>query len=167
MPGLRYGPDITDDAASLMISENKMKARLRAAQNPRAQQTIKARLARLNQTTQDVFGSRENRNRLAQYSLGNTGYARGNRTSGTRKALRSPLGGPAQKPGKTGFRARPGIKRADGSLYRQATARAKENAAEFKKSVSASSRQPSTTRAKAKQSVAKKAQAARKTPRKK
>lgn len=167
MPGLRYGPDITDDAASLMISENKMKSRLRSAQNPKTQQTIKARLARLNDTTVAVFGSRENRNRLAQYSLGETGYARGNRTSGTRKALRSPMGGPAQKPGKTGFRARPGIKRADGSLYKQATKRAEENSAEFRKAVSASSRQASKTRAKAKKSVAKKAQAARKSPRRK
>lgn len=120
MPGLRYGPDITDDAASLMKAEKNLRARLRTAQNPKNKTAIQNKLKAIDDVTKRVFGTRTNRNRLSQYSLERQGYAPTGRRGGGRGLRRTPLGKSSEIPRRTGFRAREAIPENDRDAYRAA-----------------------------------------------
>lgn len=125
MPGLRYGPDITDDAASLMSQERALRARLKNAQNPSVQQSVKNKLAAIDKVTSDIFGGRKNRNKLAAYSLDRQGYAPKGGRGGGRSLRRTPTGKATEIPRKTGYKARPAIPEADRAAYKSATRKAK------------------------------------------
>lgn len=124
MPGLRYGPDITDDAALLMNEERKLRARLRATQSPKTRTNVQNRLKAIESVTKDIFGSRTSRNKLAAYSLEKMGYTTGPRGGG-RKLRRSPVGRSTEIPRRSGFRARPAIAEGDRDSYRSATKKAR------------------------------------------
>lgn len=125
MPGLRYGPDITDDAASLMKEERSLRARLKTAQSPRTQQTVKNRLKAIDTVTSEIFGGRKNRNQLANYSLEKQGYAPRGSRGGGRQLRRTPTGKATMIPRKSGYKARPSIPEADRGAYRSATKKAR------------------------------------------
>ena len=125
MPGLRYGPDITDDAASLMKEERALRARLKRAQDPRVQQGIRNKLAAIDSVTSDIFGSRSNRNKLAAYSIESQGYAPTRARGGGRQLRRTPTGRATMIPRKTGYRARPAIPEEDRDSFRSATRKAR------------------------------------------
>lgn len=125
MPGLRYGPDITDDAASLMKEERALRARLKTAQSPRTQQTVKNRLKAIDTVTSQIFGGRKNRNQLANYSLEKQGYAPKGGRGGGRQLRRTPTGKATMIPRKSGYKARPAIPEGDRSAYKSATRKAR------------------------------------------
>lgn len=123
MPGLRYGPDITDDAALLMGEERKLRARLRNAQSPQTRTTVQNRLKAIDSVTKDIFGNRTNRNRLANYSIEKAGYVQGGPRGGGRRIRRTPIGRALEIPRRSGFRARPAIEEGDRDAYRSASRR--------------------------------------------
>lgn len=125
MPGLRYGPDITDDAAMLVGEERKLRARLKSAQNPSAQTAVRNRLKAIDSVTKDIFGTRTSRNRLSQYSVAQQGYAPTGRRGGGRGIRRSPAGRADQVPNRSGYKARPAIAESDRGIYASSKKRAK------------------------------------------
>lgn len=164
MPGLRYGPDITDDAASLMKEERALRARLKSARNPRVQQGIKNKLAAIDRVTSDIFGGRKNRNNLAAYSLEKQGYAPKGGRGGGRGLRRTPTGKATMIPRKTGYKARPAIPDSDRAAYKSATRKARPGqVAEALKAAQKAQKAKTDAqrRSSAKKAVKKKAPAAR------
>lgn len=131
MPGLRFGPDITDDAAFLQEESAKARRTLRTSRSERAKNAARNRIRAIDETTKRIFGNAKTRNRLAKYSLGRQGYAPG-RATGTRRGTsqtglaQTPLGTASQIPRRGGrYRARPAVSAADRDAYRGATRRAR------------------------------------------
>lgn len=181
MPRVRYGPDITDDAASLELDEDRLRKQLRRltrgtpAYNRVLEQLNANRLA-----TQIVFGNRENRRTMARESVRRQGYLsdaevrelgvarsrqlRGRRAGDQFNLARTPGRRSQAIPGKKGYKARPQTENPE--LFRSATRKARS--AEARKYLSQLREQPSTRRAAAKKATkaaAKKATAAKKAAR--
>jgi hypothetical protein len=139
MPGLRFGPDITDDAARLQdLAAEQERIIKRPGASARAVNAARNRLKAIDQTTKQIFGSKTNRNSLAKYSTARQGYlpggGRSRNASGRRGAAGttvSPVGLatqiPARRRGESAarFRQRPSIPEKDRGKFRAASRRAR------------------------------------------
>ena len=181
MPRVRYGPDITDDAASLELDEDRLRKQLRRlTRGTPAFERVQAELNANRRVTQLVFGNRENRRTMARESLRRQGYLsdeavkelgvararqlRGRRAGDQLNLARTPGRRSQAIPGKKGYKARPATENPD--LFRSATKKARS--AEARKILSQLREQPSTRKAaarKAAKSAAKKATATKKAAR--
>ncbi len=136
MPRVRYGPDITDDAASLIMDADRIAKKLKQANTPAARARLISQRDLINKGIKDVFGSRANARKLAKESLRRQGYATAEqiRAAGAKKF--KPVKGSGQlglaaTPGrgnqaigrKKGYGARPESNYPD--LYKTATKKAK------------------------------------------
>ena len=131
MPGLRFGPDITDDAARLQDLSAEARRTLRTSRSERARNAARNRIRAIDETTTRIFGNAKTRNRLARYSTARQGYEAGNRRSriGGRTAqtglAQTPLGNQTQIPVRGRYRARPPIPTGDRELARAAARKAR------------------------------------------
>lgn len=137
MPRVRYGPDITDDADSLLLDASRIKNQMKNASGPKLEQLKKERDLNT-QAIKEIFGSRANARKLSSESVRRQGYmsdadVRAIGAKRTKKLKgKGPLGlsatpgrGSEQIPQKTGYRARAMTNNED--LYRAATAKAKSS----------------------------------------
>ena len=132
MPGLRFGPDITDDAATLQNSEREARITMRNSRSERARNAARNRLRAIDEATKQIFGNKRTRNTLARYSVARQGYEAGGGRSriggrrGQTGLVQSPLGAETQIPRRGGrYRARPAIPERDKASFRAATRRAR------------------------------------------
>lgn len=137
MPGLRYGPDITDDAAAAMDLEKELRRKLKGLQGAR-RTAVQNKLKAIEEYTARVFGDKNTRNRLAKSSLARQGYAseadvrsigarmyKKRKGPGTLGLAETPEG--RQGIGrKQGYKARPAIDAADKEAYDRATRAGKQ-----------------------------------------
>lgn len=78
MPGLRYGPDITDDAEIMRRSIRDLQGRLRSLRRAgRSGATTQRRINELKTAAAARFGNLRNMNEAARYSLRRQGYQQG------------------------------------------------------------------------------------------
>lgn len=138
MPGLRYGPDITDDAAAAMDVEKELRRQLRTGLKGARRTKVNNELKAIEEYTARVFGSKEARNRLAKSSLARQGYASEEdvRSLGARMYKKRTGPGalglaetPEGREGigrKKGYKARPAIDAADKADYDRATRAGKQ-----------------------------------------
>lgn len=75
MPRLRYGPDVTDDAASLLTDLDRIDKKLKQTQSAAARARLVKQRDLINRGIKEVFGSRQNARTLAKESLARQGYA--------------------------------------------------------------------------------------------
>jgi len=192
MPRVRYGPDITDDADSLMLDDSRIKNQMAALRKSGGEGSAKwKKLLKekdlLNKAIKEVFGNRNNARALARESTRQQGYMSPAevRALGVKrnKKIRGkgPLGlaatpgrGSQQIGRKKGYQAR--AKETNEALYKSATQRAKSSAilkqVRKQKTAAESKRKASKSKAAKKASAVKKATpvkkaAAKKTPAKK
>lgn len=169
MPRVRYGPDITDDADSLLLDDSRIKNQLKGASGAKRAKLLKEKDL-INQAIKEVFGSRANARKLASESVRRQGYltpaeARAIGAKRTQKLKgKGPLGlastpgrGSEQIGRKTGYRARANTNNED--LFRSATAKAKSS--DIMRRVRSQKTAAEASKAKAKK-AAKKVQAAKK-----
>ena len=137
MPRVRYGPDITDDADSLLLDDSRIKNQLKGATGAKRAKLLKEKDL-VNKAIKDVFGSRANARKLAAESVRRQGYmsdadarAIGARRNAKLKG-KGPLGlaatpgrGSQQIGRKKGYKVRQGTNNED--LFRSATAKAKSS----------------------------------------
>jgi hypothetical protein len=176
MPRVRYGPDITDDAQSILLDESRVKNKLKGAKSERERTKLLKERDLINQAIKEVFGSRDNARKLAAESVARQGYLKPEdvKALGAKRfkklkgkgelGLPKTPGRRSEKIGlKKGFQARP--ETANGDLYRAATAKAKQS--EIMRRVRSQQTAAQTSKNKAK-TAAKKVGAAKKaTPAKK
>jgi hypothetical protein len=138
MPGLRFGPDITDDAARLQDLETEARRIINNSRSQRAVNAARNRIRAIDQTTKDIFGNKRNRNKLAKYSTARQGYVEGGRRSRNASGRRSAAGTtvspvgfgeqiPARRRGESAarFRQRPTIPEKDRAAFRAASRKAR------------------------------------------
>jgi hypothetical protein len=138
MPRVRYGPDITDDADSLMLDASRIKNQLRGATGKKRARLLKEQDL-LNKAIKEVFGNRENARKLAKESTRQQGYMspaevralgvkRNKKIKGKGQlGLAATPGRGSQQIGrKKGYQAR--AKETNEALYKLATQRAKSSA---------------------------------------
>jgi len=133
MPGVRYGPDITDDAADALEKLTTLRKQLRAATNPKRRTMLQNKIKALDNYVNDVFGGRRGAQRMARYSLAKQGYASDEYLRRVKASKFQKRKGPGQlglaespegKQGigrKKGYRGREAIDEADRDLYKSAT----------------------------------------------
>jgi hypothetical protein len=82
MPGLRYGPDITDDAEVIRKQLDPLKKKATLARKGQASLTTrdKRRLQELKRQITAGFGDEKTMRKFAKYSLGRQGYDASGRT---------------------------------------------------------------------------------------
>jgi len=136
MPRVRYGPDITDDAHSILIDQDRIAKQLKRTKSEPARAKLIAQRDLLNKAIKDVFGSRANARKLAAESQARQGYLSPAdiRALGVKKYKpvkgKGPLGLP-KTPGrgtekigyKKGFKPRANTKNPE--LYKSATQKGK------------------------------------------
>jgi hypothetical protein len=138
MPRVRYGPDITDDAQSILLDESRIKNKLKGAKSERERTKLLKERDLINQAIKEVFGSRDNARKLAAESVARQGYLKPEdvKALGAKRfkklkgkgelGLPKTPGRRSEKIGlKKGFQARP--ETANGDLYRAATAKARQS----------------------------------------
>jgi len=135
MPGLRYGPDITDDAAAAMDFEKEIRRQLRGLKTGPRRTMLNNKLKAIEEYTSRVFGDKQTRNRLAKSSLSRQGYASEEEVRAVGGSLYRKRRGPgilglAESPEgrqdigrRRGYKARPAMDEADRADYARATAR--------------------------------------------
>lgn len=78
MPGLRYGPDITDDAEIMRRSISDLGKRLKSIQGRGGSgEATRRRIEELKRAARARFGNLKNMNEAARYSLRRQGYQQG------------------------------------------------------------------------------------------
>ena len=186
MPRVRYGPDITDDADSLMLDDSRIKNQMAALRKSGGEGSAKwKKLLKekdlLNKAIKEVFGNRNNARALARESTRQQGYMSPEeiRALGVKRNKKIKGKGPlglAATPGrgsqqigrKKGYKAR--AKETNEALYKSATQRAKSSAIlkQVKKQKTAAEASRKASKSKAKKVQAKQKSAAKKaTPTKK
>lgn len=180
MPRVRYGPDITDDADSLLLDASRIKNQLNKAKGKKARAALIKERDLLNQAIKDIFGSRANARKLQKESTRVQGYlspseirALGVKSNkkikgkGVLGLANSPRG--SQQIGrKKGYKAR--ANPTNEALYKSATERAKSSAIlkQVKRQKTAAEANRKASKSKAKKVQAKQKSAAKKaTPTKK
>jgi len=138
MPRLRYGPDITDDAASLLTDLDRIDKKLKSTQSAAARARLIKQRDLIGKGIKDVYGSRGNARKLAKESLARQGYASAEdvkalggkrykklteRRGGNVNLASTPGRGREAIPRKQGYQARP--ETAHPELYASATKKAK------------------------------------------
>lgn len=172
MPRVRYGPDITDDADSLLLDDSRIKNQLKGATGRKKVQLLKEKDV-VNKAIKDVFGSRANARKLAAESVRRQGYmssadARAIGAKRNRKLKgKGPLGlaatpgrGSQQIGRKKGYKVRQGTNNED--LFRSATARAKSSEIMRRVKAQKTAAQSSKSKAQKRATGAKKAAPAKK-----
>lgn len=137
MPRVRYGPDITDDADSILLDDSRIKNQLKNASGQKRVKLLKEKDL-INKTIKDVFGSRANARKLAAESVRRQGYmsSADARAIGAKRNQKLKGKGPlglAATPGrgsqqigrKKGYKVRQGTNNEE--LFRSATAKAKSS----------------------------------------
>lgn len=136
MPRLRYGPDVTDDAASLLTDLDRIEKKLKKPQSNAARARLLKQKKLIGDGIKQVFGNRANARKLAAESLKRQGYATPAdiRAVGGSRYKKLKGKGPLNLPGtpgrgsqqigrKKGFQARP--ESAHPELYKSAQKKAK------------------------------------------
>jgi hypothetical protein len=137
MPRVRYGPDITDDADSILLDDSRIKNQLKGATGAKRAKLLKEKDV-INKAIKDVFGSRKNARKLAAESVRRQGYmsdadaraigAKRNRKLKGKGALglaATPGRGSQQIGRKKGYKVRQGTNNED--LFKSATAKARSS----------------------------------------
>lgn len=172
MPRVRYGPDITDDADSLLLDDSRIKNQLRGATGAKRVKLLKEKDV-VNKAIKDVFGSRANARKLAAESVRRQGYmsSADARAIGAKRNQKLKGKGPlglAATPGrgsqqigrKKGYKVRQGTNNED--LFRSATAKAKSSEIMRRVKAQKTAAQSSKSKAKKRATGAKKAAPAKK-----
>jgi hypothetical protein len=168
MPRVRYGPDITDDAQSLLLDQSRVKRKLEKASSDKARAALLKERDLINRAIKDLFGSRANARKLASESVARQGYLSSEDIAslGVKRAkkikgkgqlgLASTPGRGSQQIGiKQGYRARPETQNPD--LYVSATKKAKSS--EVLRQVKSQKNAAKKARSKAKKAAKKKSPA--------
>jgi hypothetical protein len=133
MPGVRYGPDITDDAADALDKLTQLRKRLKNIKDPKARRAVQNRIDAINQYVNDTFGGRQGAQKMARYSLKRQGYASDEYLKSVKASKYRKRKGPgqlglAETPEgtqgigrKRGYRGREAVDEADRDLYKSAT----------------------------------------------
>jgi hypothetical protein len=137
MPRLRYGPDVTDDAASLLTDLDRIDKKLKSTQSAAARARLIKQRDLIGKGIKEVYGSRANARKMAAESLARQGYASAEdvkalggkrykklteRRGGNVNLASTPGRGREAIPRKQGYQARP--ETAHPELYASATKKA-------------------------------------------